>query len=103
MMRQCLGRSIQGRLFRKMSKTFLAAIVLGAITVAATDPIADLKAGAAALEQKKNAVAITTLEPVVKKLPKIADYAAFFVASAKFEAGDYGSVTKHLEPVFKMV
>ena len=37
-----------------------------------------------------------------KRLPKIADYAAFFLASAKFESGDYAGVPKALDPVFKM-
>ncbi len=69
---------------------------------AATDPLADLKAGAAALDAKKYASAVALLEPIVKKLPKIADYTAFFLASAKVESGDYAAVPKTLEPVFKM-
>ena len=39
---------------------------------------------------------------MVKKLPRISDYAAFFLASAKFESGDSAGVAKTLEPVFKM-
>jgi soluble lytic murein transglycosylase len=100
-MRHCWGRDIQDHLF----KTHLAAIVSIAIAVtcaAATEPLADLKAGAAALEAKKYSAAIAMLEPVGKRLPKIADYVAFFVASARFESGDYAAVPKTLDPVFKM-
>jgi soluble lytic murein transglycosylase len=97
-MRRCWGRNIRGHL----SKTFLVAIVFAATCGSATDPLADLKAGAAALEAKKYPAAIAALEPTVKRLPKIADYAAFFLASAKTESGDYASVAKTLDPVFKM-
>jgi len=68
----------------------------------ATDPVADLRAGTAALDAKKYAAAIALLEPLVKRLPKIADYTAFFLASAKLESGDYEGVSKALDPVFKM-
>jgi soluble lytic murein transglycosylase len=77
-------------------------IALAVTCGAETDPLGDLKAGAVALEAKKYTVAVSVLEPVVKRLPKIADYAAFFLASAKFESGDYGAVQKTLDPVFKM-
>jgi peptidoglycan lytic transglycosylase len=68
----------------------------------ATDPLTDLKTGASALEAKKYAAAIAVLEPAAKRLPKIADYPGFFIASAKLETGDYGGVAKALDPVFKM-
>jgi soluble lytic murein transglycosylase len=97
-MRRCWGRNIRGHLY----KTFLVAIVFAATCGSATDPLADLKAGAAALDAKKYAAAIAALEPTVKRLPKIADYAAYFLASAKDESGDYTSVAKALDPVFKM-
>jgi soluble lytic murein transglycosylase len=86
-------------------KTFLVAIVLVAMAAtcgSATDPLADLKTGAAALDAKKYPAAIAALEPVVKRLPKIGDYVAFFVASARSESGDYAAVAKTLDPVFKM-
>jgi soluble lytic murein transglycosylase len=76
--------------------------VMAATSGSATDPLADLKAGATALDAKKYAAAIAALEPAVKRLPKIADYAAFFLASAKLESGDYAAVSKTLDPVFKM-
>lgn len=100
-MRRCLGRDIRDHLF----KTFLVAIVF--VTTAATcgsaaDPLADLKAGAAALDAKKYPAAIAALEPLVARLPKIGDYVAFFIANARVESGDYAAVPKTLEPVFKM-
>jgi soluble lytic murein transglycosylase len=103
-MRRCLGRNIQVPL-SKTSKTFLVAIVFVATAAtcgSATDPLAGLKAGAAALDAKKYPAAIAALEPVLRQLPKIGDYVAFFIASAKLESGDYASVAKTLDPVFKM-
>jgi soluble lytic murein transglycosylase len=101
MMRRCWDLHIQAHL----SKTLLAAMVFAAMAVtcgSAMDPLADLKAGAAALDAKKYPAAIAALEPTVKRLPKIADYTAFFLASAKFASEDYATVPKTLEPVFKI-
>ena len=84
-------------------KTFIAAIVFAATCGSATDPLADLKAGVTALDAKKYPAAIAALEPTVKRLPKIADYAAFFLASARAESGDYAGAVQTLEPVFKMM
>jgi soluble lytic murein transglycosylase len=100
-MRHYWGRAILVHFY----KTRLVAIVLIAMAAtcgSATDPLADLKAGVTALESQKYAAAIAALEPAVKRLPKISDYPAFFLASAKFESGDYGAVPKTLDPVFKM-
>src|ERR1035437_3310884 len=100
-MRRCWGRNTRGHLY----KTFLVAVVwvaMAATCGSATDPLADLKEGAAALEAKKYPAASAALEPLVARLPKIGDYVAFFVASAKFESGDYAAVQKTLDPVFKM-
>lgn len=100
-MRNCLGRDIQDHLY----KTLLSAIIFAAMAAtcgSATDPLEDLKAGASALEAKKYPAAVAALEPTVKRVPKIADYAAFFLASAKFELADYAGVSKTLDPVFKM-
>jgi soluble lytic murein transglycosylase len=95
------GRNIRGRLYR----TSLAAMVFAAMAMtcgSAADPLADLKSGAASLDAKRYAAAIATLEPTVKRLPKLGDYVAFFLASAKLESGDYAGVSKALDPVFKM-
>ena len=97
-MQNCSGPLTRGPLFK-----FLALLALALPLGSATDPLVDLKTGASQLESKKYPAAIATLEPLVKRLPKIADYTAFFLASAKFETQDYASVPKTLEPVFKTV
>jgi soluble lytic murein transglycosylase len=97
MMRHCWGRDIRDHLYRT-----ILLVTTAAICGSATDPLADLKTGAAALEAKKYAAAIAALEPAVKRLPKISDYAAFFLASAKLESGDYAGALKALDAVFKM-
>src|SRR5580693_3776444 len=68
---------------------------------ASTDPLADLKAGAVALDAKRYPAAIATLSPLVKRLPKLADYAAWLLASAQFESADYATVPKTLDAVWK--
>jgi len=102
MMRHCWGQDIRDHLYRAIVFVAMAMAMTMTMTCgSATDALADLKAGAAALDAKKYAAAIAALEPAVKRLPKIADYAAFFLASAKVESGDY-AVSKAIEPVFKM-
>jgi soluble lytic murein transglycosylase len=96
-----LGRTIRVLWLKTFAGTIVF-VAMAAICGSATDPIADLKAGAAALDAKRYPAAIAALEPVLKRLPKIADYTAFFIASAKCESGDSASVAKTLEPVFKM-
>src|SRR5258708_3894860 len=70
---------------------------------AATDPLADLKAGAAAIDAKHYAAAIATLQPLGKRLPKIADYAAWFLASAQFETKNFADAVKSAEAVWSNV
>lgn len=100
-MRHCWGLSIRVHLYKLL--TCVAGFTVLTMTCgSATDPLADLKAGSAALEAKKFPAAIAALEPALKRLPKIADYVAFFLANAKLESGDYAAVPKTLEPVYKM-
>ncbi len=77
---------------------------LGAVCVAsaaASDPLVDLKAGAAALDAKRYGPAMTALDGLSKRLPKLADYAAWFMASTQYELKNYADVPKTLEPVWK--
>lgn len=74
-----------------------AAICAGA----SPDPLADLKSGSVALDNKRYSAAIATLAPLPKRIPKLADYAAWFLASAQFESGDFAAVEKSLDPVWK--
>ncbi len=63
--------------------------------------MADLKSGAAELDGKRYAAAITLLEPLGKRLPKLADYAAWMLASSQFGLKNYAAVPKILEAVWK--
>ena len=99
-MRRCWDRHIRGLLFKTLPAVVV--LVLLAALSASTDPLADLKAGATAIEQKKYPAAIAALEPLAKQLPKIADYPSFFLASAKFEMQDYAGAVRALDAVFKM-
>jgi soluble lytic murein transglycosylase len=81
--------------------TALAGVCLVAGLLAATDSSAELKAGAAALDEKRYAAAVATLEPLIKKLPSVADYPAWLVASAQYGAKNYAAVSAALAPVWK--
>jgi len=70
---------------------------------AAPDPLIDLKAGADALEAGRYPAAIAALKGLPQRLPKLADYAAWFLASSQSSAKDYASVPATLDPVFKQV
>src|ERR1700722_9045679 len=93
------------RLIRVRSLKFgLAASAIGVVAfvcLAAGDPMAELKAGASALDAKQYAAAVMTLTPLVKRIPKLADYAAFLLASAQFESQNYAAVPKTLDAVWK--
>jgi len=67
---------------------------------AADDAVSELKAAVAALQAKNEATAIATLKGLSSKLPQIADYVAWFRASAEFSAGNYGAVPGALEPIW---
>lgn len=93
-------------LWRKapLRKTGLAIALLAAIAyvcLGATDSLADLKAGATALDAKRYPAAIAVLAPLVKRIPKLADYAAWLLGSAQFESQDYAAVPKTLDAVWK--
>jgi soluble lytic murein transglycosylase len=126
MMRHCLVRAIRVHLRKSLpekpakpqphgwrlvwrrepsvSRLIAAATVALVIAIgglrAASDPLTDLKAGADAIDARRYAAAISTLQPLAKRIPKLADYAAWLLASAEFEAQDYAAVEKSLEPVW---
>jgi soluble lytic murein transglycosylase len=79
-----------------------AAILFALIVTAAaaTDPIADLKLAASAFDARRFPAAVAGLEHLEKRLPKLADYIAWYLASAQFETQNYGAVLKSLEPVW---
>ena len=63
-------------------------------------PLADLKSASAAIDAKHYPAAIAALQPLQKRLPKLADYVAWLMATARFESQDYAAVPKALEPVW---
>lgn len=82
----------------------LVVIAVGALTsvslAAPGDPLSDFKAAVTALQSGHTASAIAALKPLDKKLPKLADYVTWFLASAQFDAQDYAGVPKTLEAVW---
>jgi len=81
----------------------LATLALAGITVsfaAEGDPVSELKAAATALQSKHDAAAIALLKGLHRKLPKLADYVAWFHASAEFDNGNYMAVPAALEPIW---
>ncbi|MGH9648611.1 MAG: tetratricopeptide repeat protein, partial [Bryobacteraceae bacterium] len=68
---------------------------------AATDPLTDLKAGADDFDARRYPAAIAALKGLPQRLPKLADYAAWFLGSAQFALKDYAAVPATLDTVFK--
>jgi soluble lytic murein transglycosylase len=68
---------------------------------AASDPLADLKAGADALDAGRYPAAIAALKGLPQRLPKLADYASWLLASAQSASKDYAEVPATLDAVFK--
>ncbi|HXP84142.1 MAG TPA: transglycosylase SLT domain-containing protein [Bryobacteraceae bacterium] len=104
-MRNCWVHSIRVRWFKSAALNHaLAAAALALCCVwasAAPDPLADLKAGVEAYEAKHYPAAIGALGPLAKRLPQLADYAEWFLASAQFDAKEFARVPQTLEPVWK--
>jgi hypothetical protein len=79
----------------------IAVAALATVSLAAPgDPLSEFKAAVTALQSAHTASAIAALKPLDKKLPKLADYVAWFLASAQFDAQAYADVPKTLEAVW---
>ena len=79
----------------------MLALAGAAVPLAALDdPVSELKAAVTALQSKHEAAAIAILKGLDRKLPKLADYVAWFRASAEFGAENYAGVPAALEPVW---
>ena len=84
----------------RLRPVFGVTVLVAAIAyVSLADPVdqksallADLKAAAAQLQGKPVSAGIAALKPLSAKLPKLADYIAWLIASAQFEAGSYADV-----------
>src|SRR6187399_3165079 len=77
-----------------------AGVALLGLRAATTDPGADLKAGVDAVNAKRYAAAVPVLNGLGKKLPQLADYAAWYLAAAQSELKNYAAVPPAVEPVF---
>jgi soluble lytic murein transglycosylase len=62
------------------------------------EALARLALGVVSYEQKDYAAAVATLQPLAGKLPRIADYAAFYLAAARVESNDFAGVVSDLAP-----
>jgi len=106
-MRYCLVLPIPAR-WRNAALSAVAGvafvIALGGTVFAlraASDPLIDLKTGAEALDAGRYLAAIAALKGLPQRLPKLADYAAWFLASAQSASKDYAAVPATLDTVFK--
>ena len=64
-------------------------------------PLANLALGIGAFEQKNYPSAIALLIPVRAQLPEIGDYASYYLAAARIEAGDPAQVSADLAAAHK--
>src|SRR5689334_23295314 len=90
--------------WRYTALSAVAVAALGAATLAlhaASDPLVDLKTGADAFDAGRYPAAISALKGLPQRLPKLADYAAWFLASAQSASKDYAAVPGTLDTVFK--
>src|SRR5579883_301765 len=85
--------------FRTVAAAFLTASLCFA--AAQADPLAQLKRAQQELEARQYALAVKSVEPLAKRLPKLADYCAWILASAEFALKDYSQVPQLLDPVWK--
>jgi soluble lytic murein transglycosylase len=63
--------------------------------------LANLALGISAYEQKNWSAAIAELQPLTARLPKIADYAAYYLAAARVENDDFAGVGAQLAPAYR--
>lgn len=80
----------------------LAVFTLFCFPLIAQDSVATLKQGAAALNDGKPQAAIAPLKAAQSRLPRIADYTAFFLAQAYAQTKDHAAAAAAVAPVFAM-
>ena len=64
-------------------------------------PLAQLALGVTAYERKDYPAAAASLRKARPKLPRIADYVAYYLGAARMEAGDLDGVPRDLEPAHR--
>jgi soluble lytic murein transglycosylase len=62
--------------------------------------LTELKIAVAQLQGKQSGNGVATLKPLAAKLPKLADYISWLIASAQFDAQSYADVPATLGPVW---
>jgi soluble lytic murein transglycosylase len=94
----CSEENILGR----WSKIAFALAVAGVVLLAqsSTSALSKLAAGIAAYERKDYPAAISSLNGLESQLPKLADYAAYYLAAAKVESRTQNEVASDLVPVW---
>jgi soluble lytic murein transglycosylase len=97
MIRPCWARNIPDR-WRKLP--LLAVLAGAALHAGNPDAVARLGAGVAAYERKDYTAAITALKGVGERLPKLADYAGYYLAAAEVESKAQLDVTSEVAPVW---
>ncbi len=104
--RPCLVRIIPVNLSKPIgaacATAAFALVWVGVNPQAASDPLADLKAAASALDSKNYAAALASTDGLGKRLPKLADYVAWVTASAQFGLKSYAATSAALDPVWKL-
>jgi soluble lytic murein transglycosylase len=78
-----------------------AAVERWAALYPADAPLAQLALGVVAYQQKDYAAAAASLRKARPKLPRIADYVAYYLGAARLEAGDLDGVPRDLEPAHR--
>jgi soluble lytic murein transglycosylase len=99
----CSARRIPAP-WRNAALSAVAVAAIGAAPLAlhaASDPLVDLKTGADAFDAGRYPAALSALKGLSQRLPKLADYAAWFLASAQSASKDYAAVPGTLDTVFK--
>jgi soluble lytic murein transglycosylase len=101
-----IGPATLANLVRTMRQTpspaHRAAVVAYANAHSKEAALAHLALGVAALEQRDYPAAIADLEKLKSKLPEVADYAAYYLASARVESNDMANVARDLLPTRSM-
>src|SRR5215472_17760450 len=97
-MKRC---SVRNTLVRWLSGGVITVTFVAWATLASTDPLADLRASVSALDNRQYPAAIKELGPLAGRLPKLADYCAWFLASAEFGVKNYGATIKARDPIWK--
>jgi soluble lytic murein transglycosylase len=95
MTRLYLERTIPAPFFR-LAGSFL--LLAATTAVAQTTPGAKLAAGIDRFEEKRYAEAVQNLQAARPKLPRLADYTAYYLASAHTELREYDKVAADLAP-----